>query len=210
MDPRVGLGHLCIGEAVPMPTCTESALSATDVLRLVEYHVVTAGQEHEGSVAGELTWLAERIEDLAISVRLDGVSETCALIADDHRKIGGPTAPWMGAWAEGPVDVGPLGHGREAAYNRGCRCERCREARRLAETGRRRRRGVRSRAEVRAAGLARHGTITCYRYYGCRCDGCRRANAEYCRDQRAKRRRRATEEGGPQADDRGSKRRGAG
>ncbi len=73
------------GTTGPAPAC--SALDPRDLLQLVEYHLVIAGQEHDGSIVAELLWLAEQITDLANTVRLYGVNEACGLIATDHEEV---------------------------------------------------------------------------------------------------------------------------
>lgn len=75
------------------------------------------------------------------------------------------------------------GHGDYRAYNKGCRCDDCRDAQR------------RHRAELRAkwqadpssADRAGHGKASTYRNCGCRCGECTEANRLDCAERRARR-----------------------
>jgi hypothetical protein len=62
-------------------------------------------------------------------------------------------------------------HGTRSGYQTGCSCRLCRNAERD-ERRRQRRIGLNP-------GDHRHGTNSGYVNWGCRCDGCRRAAAEY-------------------------------
>lgn len=81
-------------------------------------------------------------------------------------------------------------HGTRTRYVAGCRCDECREANRIYVADRRRRRGgaAAEYASRKARGLAaddpRHGTRLGYNGWGCRCQPCRAANAEYQRARR--------------------------
>lgn len=65
----------------------------------------------------------------------------------------------------------PVQHGTEGAYNNhGCRCDKCRFARKKAEAKRREARKLK--------GNTPHGTSNGYRNHGCRCDLCKAAVAK--------------------------------
>ncbi len=66
-------------------------------------------------------------------------------------------------------------HGTHSAYVRGCHCQECTEAHRVANQ--------KSFESLRSAEVTEHGR-TGYRY-GCRCDVCKAANAAYMRDYRS-------------------------
>lgn len=65
-------------------------------------------------------------------------------------------------------------HGTTTRYNRGCRCEDCREAKRRAR--------AKSLGNNGTGGTGRapkHGTLHTYRELGCRCAACRTSNSRY-------------------------------
>lgn len=71
------------------------------------------------------------------------------------------------------VTIGPNAtHGREGTYNRGCRCDECREAMRKARARRR----CGELREKTPPGLQEHG-LGGYQRHKCRCSYCRAANA---------------------------------
>ena len=81
-------------------------------------------------------------------------------------------------------------HGTAWAYQCGCRCDRCRHAKRLDNRHYRDRERAAAEARKYRARLAavpladddpRHGTIGGYNNHGCRCDRCRAAIAAYRR-----------------------------
>lgn len=82
-----------------------------------------------------------------------------------------------------PVDHG---HGDYRTYNKGCRCDDCREAQRLrcAEL-----RTTRAQ-DPAAADRAGHGKASTYKNYGCRCKACSKANTANVNAFRARRRQR--------------------
>ncbi len=82
-------------------------------------------------------------------------------------------------------------HGTGYGYRRGCRCERCGEARReerirLADPNTPRKRRWRGRKQQHEANFP-HGTRTGYQY-GCKCEPCMAANRLYRRDYERQRR----------------------
>ncbi|PVE04636.1 hypothetical protein [Streptomyces scopuliridis] len=83
-----------------------------------------------------------------------------------------------------PVDHG---HGDHRTYNKGCRCDDCREAQRL--------RGIKQRAgwaqDPSAADRAGHGKPSTYKNYKCRCEPCSKANSADVAAFRARRRQSA-------------------
>jgi hypothetical protein len=73
-------------------------------------------------------------------------------------------------------------HGtRYAWFEKGCRCDECREGRLADDRARRRRRFERAKADP---SIIKHGTAGGYTDYGCRCDQCREANKIENRRQR--------------------------
>lgn len=63
-------------------------------------------------------------------------------------------------------------HGTENAYtNRGCRCDECKEASRVAN--------ARRREGRKGSDRTPHGTATGYTNWGCRCDLCKAAMREF-------------------------------
>ncbi|MEU0427876.1 hypothetical protein ABZ235_30580 [Streptomyces canus] len=81
----------------------------------------------------------------------------------------------------------PAAHGDRRRYQRGCRCDECREANRLYKASWRAKR----RSDPSLLGRATHGKASTYRQYGCRCDECRTANSADVAAWRARRRERA-------------------
>lgn len=65
-------------------------------------------------------------------------------------------------------------HGTPSAYNKGCRCDECKEANRL--------RCAKSAAKRRARSDVPHGTVTGYRNWACRCDLCKAASVPDSRE----------------------------
>lgn len=70
-------------------------------------------------------------------------------------------------------EIGKAKHGSTTAYARGCRCDACREAKRLSRLSK-------GRARRANGEPAPHGTTTNYQR-GCRCAECRKAVADYAR-----------------------------
>ena len=62
---------------------TDRPFDPPELVELVELHVVIAG-ENDRTTAAELAWIIDRLTDLAHSIDLYGVDETCGLIADSH------------------------------------------------------------------------------------------------------------------------------
>ncbi|WP_328436988.1 hypothetical protein OHA71_06705 [Streptomyces sp. NBC_00444] len=83
-----------------------------------------------------------------------------------------------------PVDHG---HGDHRSYQKGCRCDDCREAFRLYAAKLR----AKWRLDPSSADRAGHGKSTTYRNHACRCDACREANRIAINEYRARRRQRA-------------------
>lgn len=75
---------------------------------------------------------------------------------------------------------GRFGHGTEARYSGGCRCDDCK----CANT-----QYVRDRAERRWDATLVHGTTLAYNTYKCRCPECKAAQSQYKRELRAEGRR---------------------
>ena len=70
-------------------------------------------------------------------------------------------------------------HGTLSGYtNQGCRCEECREARRI--YGQEYYYRVTRPRRPPTNRTARHGSRSMYTNQGCRCTDCRKANAIYC------------------------------
>lgn len=67
-------------------------------------------------------------------------------------------------------------HGSRYRYQRGCRCDECREAMRVAHR------------ELKKREAPNHGTVSGYVNYACRCDPCRMAGAEDNRRRKERRR----------------------
>ena len=76
-----------------------------------------------------------------------------------------------------PREEKPL-HGSRYRYQRGCRCEECKEAIRIAQR------------ELRGRTPPNHGTVSGYLNYGCMCDPCRQAGSANNRKRRAERMKR--------------------
>ncbi len=72
-------------------------------------------------------------------------------------------------------------HGTRTGYQRGCRCDDCRQANTLSGQAYRRRRGIPTRSETNALRRSRqhHGTVNMYDNLGCRCESCRNAASAY-------------------------------
>lgn len=80
-----------------------------------------------------------------------------------------------------PVDHG---HGHPATYQKGCRCDDCREANRnRCAEDRKARTG-----DPAAADRAGHGKASTYRNYNCRCSKCSKANTANVNAYRARKR----------------------
>lgn len=80
--------------------------------------------------------------------------------------------------------MNPIKHGTQGGYtNRGCRCDLCTEANRLAGERQRRRNGARPMGEY-LADVTHHGWSR-YKKGGCRCAICKAAAAAQKRRQRA-------------------------
>lgn len=79
------------------------------------------------------------------------------------------------------------GHGDHRTYQKGCRCDDCREALRKYHEGLR----AKWRSDPSSADRAGHGKSTTYRNHACRCDACREANRIATNEFRARRRERA-------------------
>lgn len=85
-----------------------------------------------------------------------------------------------------PVDHG---HGDHRTYNKGCRCDACREAHRVHMVDRR----AAWATDPSAADRAGHGKRSTYRNYHCRCEPCTTANTADVTAYRARRRTRMAE-----------------
>lgn len=72
-------------------------------------------------------------------------------------------------------------HGTYYRYQKGCRCAKCQEGRKE------------KLVLWRKRGPARHGTVSAYRVYACRCDACRRAGSIANKEQRERRKLRDKE-----------------
>lgn len=86
------------------------------------------------------------------------------------------------------------GHGDHRAYQKGCRCDDCRNAYRLYAASLR----AKWQDDPTSADRAGHGKASTYRNHGCRCTKCTEANRADCAARRDRRRERAalTETGG--------------
>ncbi|WP_406444434.1 hypothetical protein OHB14_36430 [Streptomyces sp. NBC_01613] len=83
-----------------------------------------------------------------------------------------------------PVDHG---HGDHRTYQKGCRCDDCREALRQYHAELR----AKWRQDPSSADRAGHGKSTTYRNHACRCTKCTEANRVATNEYRARRRQRA-------------------
>lgn len=85
-----------------------------------------------------------------------------------------------------------LDHGKADTYKKGCRCEPCKEAKRVINREyRARRRAEGTTASPRKRSMAReieHGTLTAYSGARCRCEPCKEANSVYQKAYREKKR----------------------
>lgn len=74
-------------------------------------------------------------------------------------------------------------HGRMSTYLAGCRCTPCNNAHNVAQAQRVQRRKIRLQADPT---LARHGSVSTYTNWGCRCTLCTAARTKYHRELRRK------------------------
>lgn len=92
------------------------------------------------------------------------------------------------ARAEAAAGERPIPHGTTYAYNNlACRCEECREVKKLEQRTTGNRTGM-SLEEWREASKAKHGTTSMYTAHKCRCDECRENWNAYWRAHRAAKR----------------------
>jgi hypothetical protein len=117
---------------------------------------------------------------LAVADRAQNADDCRQLLAMLGLK---PPAPRRGP-GRPPVDHG---HGDHRTYNKGCRCDDCREAMRVYAATLR----EKWRRDSSSADRAGHGKSTTYRNHACRCEKCRNANRIAINEYRVRRRERA-------------------
>lgn len=79
------------------------------------------------------------------------------------------------------------GHGDHRTYQKGCRCDACRDAARLHHIAMR----AKWKADPASADRAGHGKASTYKNHGCRCEACTAANTADVKAYKARRRQRA-------------------
>jgi len=115
-------------------------------------------------------WCAARRAEY-ISLR-GGCCEECAAVVNlefHHRELSTKIDHKIWFWRRERIDV------EISKYDLLCRdCRDCRDCH------------AKETAKERGYGLAPHGTLTAYKSYECRCQDCRKANAEYEHSRRLK------------------------